>query len=177
MAHRRFEYDMPAGSAVVFDAFHQHRWRERWDPLVSRTRVVGGAPCPSVGAVTENTGGGLLRALSMRTRFVSYDRPRVAAATMVGRAFPFSRWAASMRHRPVGEDHSRMTYTYRFEVMGPRVLRRPFDAIVQAVFDWQTQRRFARFQRFLQAHGPEVAHWQAHAGAPGPARTSPLDVP
>ena len=62
MTHRRFEFDMPAPSDVVFDAFHYHVWRARWDSLVSDTRVVGGAPCPFVGAETENAGGGLLRA-------------------------------------------------------------------------------------------------------------------
>lgn len=34
MAHRRFEFDMPAPADVVFDAFHFHVWRARWDSLV-----------------------------------------------------------------------------------------------------------------------------------------------
>lgn len=85
---------------MVFDAFHYHRWRAQWDSLVGLTRVEGGAPCPFVGAVTENTGAGWLRALSMRTRFVSFDRPRLAAAFMLAPSWPFVRWAAS-RHAEV----------------------------------------------------------------------------
>ena len=79
MAHRKFEFPMPAEASVVFDAFHYHHWRARWDSLVSDTRVVGGAPCPCVGAVTENVGAGVLRSLSMRTQFVAYHRPHAAS--------------------------------------------------------------------------------------------------
>lgn len=46
MAHRRFEFDMPAPAEVVFDAFHFRHWRLKWDSLVRDTRVRGGAPCP-----------------------------------------------------------------------------------------------------------------------------------
>ena len=122
MAHQRFEFDMPAPAEVVFDAFHYHVWRARWDSLVGNARVVGGAPCPFVGAETENTGGGWLRGLSMRTRFVTFDRPHVAAASMIGRSFPFSRWAASMRHRDTQPGRSVLIYVYTIEA-GPKALR------------------------------------------------------
>lgn len=150
---------MPAGAAVVFDAFHYHHWRSRWDSLVRATHVLGGAPCPFVGAVTENAGAGALRGLSMRTQFVSYDRPRVAAATMLGRSFPFTRWAASMQHRPAGPQQSLLIYTYSFDV-GPAALRWLLGPIVKLIFDWQTRRRFARLRHFLAHHAGEVERWQ-----------------
>lgn len=167
MAHNRLEFLMPARAEVVFDAFHYHLWRHRWDSLVSDTRVVGGAPCPSVGAVTENAGGGWMRTLSMRTRFVSYERPKVAAAAMVGRSFPFARWAASMRHRPLEGGGSLMFYTYSFET-APRALRWVMDPVVGFVFERQTRRRFARLQRFLRDHAAQVEAWQVEmAGGKG----------
>jgi len=159
MAHDRFEYEMPASPEVVFDAFHYQYWRHRWDSLVHATHVLGGAPCPYVGAVTENSGGGLLKPLAMRTRFVSYQPGRVAAAAMEGRAFPFTRWAASMRHQPLALGRSMMIYTYSFECR-PRVLRWLLEPIVKRVFDWQTHRRFARMRDFLHLHADEVAGWQ-----------------
>ncbi len=152
---------MPAREAVVFDAFHYHHWRSRWDSLVSATHVLGGAPCPFVGAVTENAGAGMLRGLAMRTQFVSYDRPRVAAASMLGRSFPFTRWAASMRHRATGPNASLLIYTYTFEV-GPAALRWLMDPVVDRIFGWQTRRRFARLQVFLASHAVEVERWQQH---------------
>lgn len=159
MPHQRLEFPMPASDAIVFDAFHYHHWRMRWDSLVNATHVLGGAPCPFVGAVTENAGAGALRGLSMRTQFVSYEPPRVAAATMLGRSFPFIRWAASMRHRATAPKHSLLIYTYSFEV-GPATLRWVLEPIVKVVFDWQTRRRFARLRNFLMLHADDVALWQ-----------------
>jgi hypothetical protein len=168
MAHRKLEFAMPANEAVVFDAFHYHLWRARWDSLVSATHVLGGAPCPFVGAVTENTGAGALRGLSMRTKFVSYDRPRVAAASMIGQSFPFTKWAASMRHRCIGPQRSVLIYTYSFEA-GPAWLRWLLTPVVDGIFIWQTRRRFARLQDFLAQHAAEVERWQqdnTNSGAP-----------
>jgi hypothetical protein len=159
MVHDRFEFDMPAPPEVVFDVFHYHRWRARWDSLVHATYVIGGAPCPYVGAITENSGGGWLRGLTMRTEFISFDRPRVAAATMRGRSFPFVRWAASMRHRAQAQDRSLMIYTYSFEA-GPAALRWLVEPITKLLFDWQTRKRFARMQAFLALHESEIAAWQ-----------------
>lgn len=158
MAHRRFEFTMPASAAVVFDAFHYHHWRARWDSLVGVTRVAGGAPCPFVGAVSENVGAGVLSWLSMRTQFVTYDRPRVAAAVMVGRSFPFTRWAASMRHQATSPNKSLLIYTYTLEV-GPPALRWLIAPVVISLFNWQTRRRFARLRDFLALHAEDVKLW------------------
>jgi len=159
MVHDRFEFEMPAPAEVVFDAFHYHHWRHRWDSLVQATHVLDGAPCPYVGAVTANAGGGWLRPLSMRTEFISYDRPTVAAARMQGRSFPFSRWAASMRHRPLEDGRSLMVYAYSFET-APRALRWLLDPVTKRVFDWQTRRRFGRMRAFLAGHADEVQAWR-----------------
>ena len=159
MVHRKLEFPMPASADVVFDAFHYHHWRVRWDSLVSATHVVGGAPCPYKRAVTENAGAGMLRSLSMRTQFVSYDRPHVAAAAMVGHAFPFTQWAASMRHRATGAQASVLVYTYTFEV-GPAALRWLLGPLVALVFASQTRRRFARLHDFLALHAEYLQQWQ-----------------
>lgn len=160
MAHERFEFTMPASADVVFDAFHYHRWRRRWDSLVHATHVLDGAPCPFVGATSANAGGGLLRFLSMQTQFISYQPARVAAATMCGSSFPFARWSASMRHRPAAGGRSVMVYTYSFETR-PSFLRAAMEPVVKFVFDWQTRKRFRRMQQFLARHAGEVEAWQA----------------
>jgi hypothetical protein len=159
MVHRKLEFNMPAPASVVFDAFHYHVWRHRWDSLVSATEVLGGAPCPYVGAVTENTGSSWMQMLSMQTRFVSFDRPSLAAASMVGSSFPFSRWAASMRHRDIEGQGSVLIYTYSFDV-APRWLAWVLRPVVRAVFAYQTRKRFHRLQAFLGRHAAEVVVWQ-----------------
>ncbi|MES2933936.1 MAG: hypothetical protein V4805_10675 [Pseudomonadota bacterium] len=156
---------MPAACALVFDVFHYHHWRARWDSLVDKTLVIGGAPCPYVGAISENVGGGLLRPLSMRTQFIRFDRPRIAAATMLGQSFPFTRWAASMQHRELEADAQRslMIYTYTLET-GPTALRWCLEPIVKLIFGWQTRKRFSRMQAFLAQNADEVMQWQRDSG-------------
>jgi hypothetical protein len=160
MHHKRFEFLMPAAAEVVFDAFHFHEWRAQWDTLVQGTHIVGGAPCPSVGAISENGGRGLLRGLSMRTQFISFDRPHVAAATLLGQSFPFVKWSASMRHKAISPQESLMVYTYNFTV-GPSVLRWLLEPVVSWVFDRQTRKRFAQLQTFLALHRQAVQQWQS----------------
>ena len=129
------------------------------DSLVDQTQVEGGAPCPYIGAVSSNAGGGILRGLSMRTEFVAYDRPHLAAARMVGRSFPFTQWAASMKHRPVDAQRSVMIYTYTLQA-GPAPLRWLVEPVVQRIFGWQTRKRFARMRDFLATSAAEVEAWQ-----------------
>ena len=150
---------MPAPCDVVFDIFHYQLWRKRWDSLVGATHIVGGAPCPYVGAVNEVAVGGMLRGLSMRTEFISYQRPRLAAARMVGTSFPFTRWAASMKHEPVNTDQSVMIYTYTIET-GPPMLRWLMEPIVSRIFQRQTRKRFDCMRDFLLVHRAEVEAWQ-----------------
>jgi len=150
---------MPAPCDVVFDIFHYQVWRARWDSLVEGTVIVGGAPCPYVGAINEVAAGGFLRGLSMRTEFISYQRPRAAAARMIGRSFPFARWAASMKHEAVDADRSVMIYTYTIET-GPAPLRWLMEPVVSRIFEAQTRKRFACMQQFLLIHRAEVEAWQ-----------------
>jgi hypothetical protein len=159
LAHKRIAFVMPAPCDVVFDIFHYQFWRTRWDSLAAATSIEGGAPCPFVGAVNEVATGGLLRGLSMRTQFISYQRPRIAAAKMLGRSFPFAKWAASMKHEPVDADQSVMIYTYTIET-GPAMLRWLMEPVVKRLFEWQTRRRFACMRDFLLAHRAEVEAWQ-----------------
>jgi hypothetical protein len=152
---------MPAPCDVVFDIFHYQLWRARWDSLVNATHIVGGAPCPYVGAVNEVAAGGILRGLSMRTEFISYQRPRMAAAKMVGTSFPFSRWAASMKHEAVDADRSVMIYTYTIET-GPASLRWLMEPVVSRIFERQTRKRFDCMRSFLLQNRAEIEAWQRH---------------
>jgi hypothetical protein len=171
MAHRRLAFRMPASAAVAFDAFHYTHWRVQWDSLTRASHVLDGAPCPYVGAITHNSGRGWMGRLSMRTQFVTFERPRLAAAAMIGRAFPFARWAASMRHESLADGGSLLIYTYTLSA-SPAWLRWLTEPIVDRVFAWQTRRRFARMQRFLQHRAADVERWQREQGSP-PAAPEP----
>jgi len=100
-----------------------------------------------------------MRGLSMRTQFVAYDRPRLAAASMLGQSFPFNRWAASMRHKEVADGHSVLVYTYTFDV-GPRWVAWCIRPFVERIFERQTRKRFGRLSTYLAGHAQEISDWQ-----------------
>ena len=161
---------MPAPPAVVFDAFHYHHWKVQWDSLVADTQISDGAPCPYVGAISTNGGAGLLRPLAMETEFVAFDRPRLAAATMRGRSFPFGRRAASMRHVPLTGGRSTLIYSYTLETH-PSALRWLMEPVVDRLFLHATRKRFRRLAAWLELHAAEVTAWQlvSHAEPRGTA--------
>jgi hypothetical protein len=90
----RLIFHMPATSVAVFDAFHNHDTRLQWDTLLKQATVEGGHRYPHVGAVSINVGRGWRAAFRLRTRFVAYDPPRLAAATIDQPAGIFNEWSA-----------------------------------------------------------------------------------
>lgn len=158
MPHGRLSFVMNAPCDAVFDAFHHHDLRQRWDSLVRHPVLENGASWPSVGAVTFNPGSGWARGLSMRTKFLSFERPRLAAACMVGKSFPFSMWAASLRHEPLGGQRSLLVYTYN--IKSSASLRGWAEWVVHGLFHLESRRRFRRMQRYLDEHLAQVIDWQ-----------------
>ena len=152
-------FPMPAPCDVIFDVFHYQLWRVRWDSLLGATSIAGGAPCPFVGAISDVATRGVLRGLSMRTEFISYQRPKIAAARMVKHSFPFTRWAASMKHEPAADGQSVMIYTYTIET-SPAMLRWLIEPLVSRIFERQTRKRFACMRAFLLIHRAQVEAWQ-----------------
>ncbi|MGH8847785.1 MAG: hypothetical protein ACREXQ_11190 [Polaromonas sp.] len=153
---------MNAPCEAVFDAFHHHELRSRWDSLVKHPVLENGDEWPSVGAVTRNPGSGWMRVLSMRTQFVSCQRPTLAAAHMVGSSFPFSLWAASLKHRPLAGNQSELIYTYNIKARW--WLRGWAEWAVHRVFRYETARRFRRMQKYLDGNLAEVTDWQNRRG-------------
>lgn len=78
---------------------------------------------------------------------------------MVGQSFPFTQWAASMRHQEQGPHQSLLIYTYTFQV-GPAALRTVMEPVVDWVFVRKTRQRFQRLAQFLAVRAADIADWQ-----------------
>ncbi|GAB7537033.1 SRPBCC family protein [Burkholderia sp. 22PA0099] len=145
----RLTFRMPATSAEVFEAFHNHDTRLRWDTLLKTAGVEGGHRYPHVGAISVNVGRGWKSLFCLRTRFVSYQPPLLAAATLVAPAGIFRTWTASIRHRDLGGGQSDLIYTVRFSLR-PNWLDRHGKPIVVRLFEDETRRRFEALAAFLR---------------------------
>lgn len=147
MVHARVSEELPASCEAAFDLVHDYRRRLEWDTLLSRAYVEGDVPAGE-GAIAVCSGRWFIGGLTLRTVYVSFTRGEVAAVKMIDRAPFFDRWAASIRHEPVGEGRSRITYTYNFRAR-PRLLAWLLEPILAIVFRWETKKRLRALRRKL----------------------------
>ncbi|HYC47303.1 MAG TPA: SRPBCC family protein [Burkholderiales bacterium] len=150
MAHRTLRFVMPAPSAAAFEAFFNHSERLRWDTLLDVSYVEAGGTHPSVGVITSNEGRGWKRALSMRTRFLTYKPPHQASAVLVAPMGPFASWGASMRFADRSDGQCELVYTFTLH-MRPAWLRWLLDPIAGFLFARETRQRFHAMAAFLRA--------------------------
>jgi hypothetical protein len=92
-----------------------------------------------------------LGGIALRTVYISFDRPKVAAVKMVNAPAFFQSWAASIRHEDISDQESRITYRFHF-VTKPRILRFILDPIMERVFMWETRKRLLALKAFFTRH-------------------------
>jgi hypothetical protein len=114
MPHGSISRVVPAPSEVVFDLIHDYDRRLEWDTLLSAASLIEGSTQAGVGATALCVGRGWLGMIAMQTVYVAFDRPRLAAIKMINSPPFFATSAASLRHEDLGENQSRVTYTWTF---------------------------------------------------------------
>jgi hypothetical protein len=147
MANGQISEIIPAASHVTFDLIHDYTRRLEWDTLLQAAYLDGGAVADK-GVTAVCVGRRSLGGIALRTVYVSFDRPRVAAVKMVNTPAFFQSWAASIRHENISDQESRIIYRFHF-VTKPRVLRFILDPIMEMVFLWETRRRLRALKAFL----------------------------
>ncbi|MDQ3612188.1 MAG: hypothetical protein M4D85_11410, partial [Actinomycetota bacterium] len=77
-AHAVVRQPMPVGIEETFDLLHDYPARLTWDTLLRRAETVGGVP-PGKGVEAVCRARWSLGGLSFRTRYLTFDRPTLAA--------------------------------------------------------------------------------------------------
>jgi hypothetical protein len=147
MPHGVVREIIPAPAAEVFRLIHDYGRRLEWDTLLQRAFMVDGRK-PAVGAVAVCKGRPHLGGIELRTEYVSFDPPRVAAVRMVNRPPFFDTWAATIRHEPLSDSSSAVEYKYHFRAR-PRWLRSLLHPLMNTAFKWETRRRLRALKGFF----------------------------
>jgi len=150
VAHGRVTGILPAPSAVAFDLLHDYGRRLEWDTLLRATYLEGDGTVAAKGMIAVCVGRRSLGGFALRTVYVSFERPHLAAVKMVNRPPCFATWAASIRHEDLAGRRSRITYTYTFTAR-PRWARFLLEPVMARVFAWETRRRLRALARYLRA--------------------------
>lgn len=155
-AHAVVEVTIARSSDTVFDVIHDYHRRLAWDTLLRRAETVADE-APSRDVVAVCAAKWHLGGLVFATRYVTFDRPRVAAVTLVRPYFVFSMWSASIRHKDLPADpgsgglygRSRVVYTMSFRCR-PRWLAPVLEPVAVAAFRAETRRRLAALKRYVE---------------------------
>ena len=148
MAHGEISESLPAPSAVVFDLLHDYRRRLEWDTLLRAAYLEGGHPEAAEGVTSVCVGRRSLGGIALKTVYVTFRRPTLAAVKMVNAPAFFHTWAASIHHEDVSAGTSRITYKFHFTTR-PRWLRFILDPLIGRVFAWETKKRLRALGAYL----------------------------
>ncbi|MDX1946828.1 MAG: SRPBCC family protein [Pirellulaceae bacterium] len=149
MHHGSVAEIMPANGAEVFDLLHDYDRRLTWDTLLSAAYLDDGFTQAGQGATSVCVGRRSLGSIALKTVYVSFDRPRMAAVKMVNSPPFFGTWAASIRHEDVGPNSSWLTYTWSFAAR-PSWRAWFLEPGMGRIFVWETQKRLRALRSFLK---------------------------
>lgn len=147
MALGRVSAIIPAPSAAVFDLLHDYERRLEWDTLLQAAYLDDGFTSAAKGATAVCVGRSSLGGIILKTVYVTFERPTVAAVRMINTPPFFATWAASIRHEDRADGRSAIIYTFNFTAK-PRWCRAVLEPLMRLVFTWETRRRL----RALAAH-------------------------
>lgn len=148
MAHGEVREIIPASCEVVFDLVHDYGRRLEWDTLLQAAYLDDGFTAVALGTTTVCVGRRSLGGIALKTVYVSFQRPSVAAVKMVNRPPFFHTWVASIRHEAIDQDTSRITYKFHFTAR-PRFLRFILEPVMQQIFLWETRKRLQALKVFF----------------------------
>jgi hypothetical protein len=148
MHHGSVSGQMPACSREVFDLLHDYDRRLEWDTLLSAAYLADGHERAELGATCVCVGRQVLGRIALKTIYVTFERPRLAAVKMVNAPPLFGSWAASIRHDDLGPASSRLTYTWSFAAR-PRWLAWLLEPIMGRIFQWETRKRLRGLRNYL----------------------------
>ena len=93
MAHGEVNEILPAPSEVVFDVLHDYGRRLEWDTLLRAAYLEGDHKAAGKGVTSVCVGRRSLGGIALRTVYVSFQRPTLAAVKMINRPAFFQTWA------------------------------------------------------------------------------------
>ena len=142
--------EVGASCTAVFNLIHDYGRRLEWDTLLSQAVLLNDAAEAGVGvrSLCVGTWRGLF--LPLETEYISFEPGRVAAVSLTNQPPFFDQFAATIRHEPLGENRSRVTYIYFFRAR-PRLLAPLLEPLMNWLLRRETQKRLAALKRYFSA--------------------------
>ena len=149
MPHGSVTEIIPAPSSEVFRLLHDYDRRLEWDTLLHDARLCDNWTEAQLHATSVCTGRWYLGGIALKTEYVSFNPPHVAAVKMRNCPLFFDKFAATIRHHDLGNGASSVEYKYNFTAR-PSWLRWLLHPAMAAVFRWETSKRLRALRQFFE---------------------------
>ena len=132
---------------VVFDVTQDYSIRLEWDPYLSEAYLLKDAPEPAVGvdAYCKNHNGSV-----MVSRYISFNRPAVAAVQMVKGPKMLKRFSGAWNVHKIDATSSEVIFTYHFDLRGG-IAGEMITPIVRWHFQREMNKRLSAIKAYLEA--------------------------
>lgn len=140
------QIDISLNQIDLFDLTQDYSKRLEWDIYLSEAYLLNNAPLADVGvdAFCKNKSGSI-----MISKYISFDRPTVAAVTMTKGPYLLSRFSGAWNIKKIDECHSILIFTYRFELKGG-FLGRLFLPVAAYLFSIDMQKRLKAIKTYVK---------------------------
>lgn len=138
-----------ASAESVFNLIHNYNRRLEWDTLLKEAYLEPEFKEACLGAISVCRGKNVLGGFALRTKYVSFDRSRIAAVKMLNRPPFFDSFAASIRHLKIDDTRSEIIYKVNFAAR-PAWLRPVLHPLMRAIFAWETRKRLRALKAFFE---------------------------
>ena len=149
MPHGSVTAIIPAPSADVFRLLHDYDRRLEWDTLLQHACLTDGWTEARLHATSICRGRAHLGGIALKTEYVSFHAPHVAAVRMVNRPPFFEKFAATIRHRDLEDGSSQIQYKYNFTAR-PWWLRWLLHPLMALAFRYETGKRLQALRWFFE---------------------------
>ncbi len=148
MPHGSVSDTIPATSAEVFHLLHDYSRRLEWDTLLQSAFLCDNSAEAQLHATSVCIGRWYLGGIALKTEYVSFKPPHVAAVKMLNCPPFFETFAATIRHHDLGNGSSTIEYKYNFTAR-PSWLRWLLHPAMAAVFRWETRKRLRALRHWF----------------------------
>ena len=139
---------IPAPRARVFELLHDYNRRLEWDTLLQAAYLTDGFQSAQLHATSICQSRWYLGAIALKTEYVVFKPPAVAAVKLVAPAPFFESFAASIHHRELPNNQSEIEYQYTFTAR-PKSLRWLLHPIMSRAFAIETRKRLKALSNYL----------------------------
>ena len=139
---------LPAGADILFDLTQDYSRRTEWDPFPESYEFHEGATHAQLGVhLTVRARNGF----RMRVKYVTFDRPRVAAIKMVTGPWFIRSFAGAWHFSPEAEESTRVTFKYHV-IAGPGMVGKLLQPFIDRSFSRHTKRRLGALTSYVEQH-------------------------